>query len=392
VYPATYDFAASHAFNPAEVPSPSIFYLHGQRSGFALMNTETECRRQAKILKPVFEDAGRGRVWIVVGYSGENDPVFTHLSQVPRFDHNLYWIGYQKADPPIHVTEKLLSDERYAFNVSGYNADGFFITLAQRLGCFPPQIVSDPFTHLDSLLQGVCDFPVSEQKDRLDPVISTRSLLRAARQVFKTDPGARRFDELKRPYVQGKYDQVIKLARKHSDLTAREKHLFISSLLMKATLSSHVVLKRRLRTTRGRLHSIEKLIREALRMSQSGETLGSVGRTLLATSYGYPENEALRIVRRALTLLTKASKITPHGNLYNLACAQSRLGDAKKAKMLLEEALAKDEDMPGSTHVQRDPDFASMRSAAWFQKFLGKLAVRKKGIRQRELPRKIRRR
>lgn len=147
-FPAVYDFAASHHFKPADIPDKALFYLHGQRSGFVLLNTREEVASHSIRLGPVFEDAGRGRMWIVVGYSGDNDPVFEHLACVERFDNGLYWIGYQDGDPPIHVRENLLLPERDGYYIPGYDSNSFFITLTQRLGLFPPPLISRPFSHL----------------------------------------------------------------------------------------------------------------------------------------------------------------------------------------------------------------------------------------------------
>src|SRR6266540_4371031 len=92
LYPATYDLATSQLFEPDKVPEQAIFHLHGQRTGFILINTEAAFEKHSKLLAPIFEDAGRGRVWLVVGYSGKNDPVFDHLANVDCFDNTLYWI------------------------------------------------------------------------------------------------------------------------------------------------------------------------------------------------------------------------------------------------------------------------------------------------------------
>jgi NAD-dependent SIR2 family protein deacetylase len=81
-FPAVYDFAASQMFKAAYIPDKAIFHLHGQRSGFRLLHTEEEVNALSTALAPVFEDAGKGRMWLVVGYSGDNDPVFEHLARV----------------------------------------------------------------------------------------------------------------------------------------------------------------------------------------------------------------------------------------------------------------------------------------------------------------------
>jgi len=98
LYPAIYDLAVSQHFERDKVPDQAIFHLHGQRTGFILLNSENVLSAHAEKLQPVFEDAGVGRVWLIVGYSGENDPVFNHLANVEDFDNRLYWVGYKDND------------------------------------------------------------------------------------------------------------------------------------------------------------------------------------------------------------------------------------------------------------------------------------------------------
>src|SRR5437763_51219 len=76
------------------------------------------------------DEAHKGRVWIVVGYSGENDPVFDLLARVKTFEYGLfeyglYWIGYG-AKPSKHVADKLLGRECGAHFIGGWDADDFF--------------------------------------------------------------------------------------------------------------------------------------------------------------------------------------------------------------------------------------------------------------------------
>lgn len=158
MFPAVYDFASSQLLKRADIPDQAVFYLHGQRTGFVLMNTDEDMNRHAKLLGPVFEDAGAGRVWIVVGYSGENDPVFQHLSGTPKFDNGLFWVGYQDSEPGPHVREQLLSQDKDAFYTKGFDADAFFVGLTRELGVFPPDIVARPFTYLERALGGIAPF------------------------------------------------------------------------------------------------------------------------------------------------------------------------------------------------------------------------------------------
>ncbi|WP_165742046.1 TPR end-of-group domain-containing protein [Candidatus Thiosymbion oneisti] len=166
-FPAVYDFAASQLFKPADIPEKAVFHLHGQRSGFRLLNTEQEVKKHSEVLAPVFEDAGRGRMWIVVGYSGENDPVFGHLAAIPQFDNELYWITFQDNEPSSQVRKHLLQPDKYAFYIKGHDADGFFVKLAQELGCFPPDFVGRPFSHLRQMMELVADFDPPGQDAKL---------------------------------------------------------------------------------------------------------------------------------------------------------------------------------------------------------------------------------
>lgn len=188
IFPAIYDFAASQYFKPADINGHSIFHLHGQHTGFVLLNTEEECTRHATHLAPVFEEAGRRRVWLVVGYSGESDPVFEHLARVEKFDNKLYWIGYKDHEPPRHVRERLLSGNKDAYYVNGFDADEFFVTLAQRLECFPPDFIARPFSHLDKRMQQLAPFRLPNQVVSSNVVHITHQLIRQAKDLFEERP------------------------------------------------------------------------------------------------------------------------------------------------------------------------------------------------------------
>jgi tetratricopeptide (TPR) repeat protein len=204
-FPAIYDFATSQQFKPADIPDRAVFYLHGQRSGFVLLNTEDEVRRYSDALKPVFDDAGRGRVWLVVGYSGDNDPVFTHLASVPHFDNSLYWVGYHD-EPSAHVRTELLDMEKDAFYVAGQGADEFFIRLLRRLDCFPPQFIADPLGYLEALLDTLIPFEPPGGEGTVDVTQRARAVISRARGEKVED---READRLQNLFMAGDYDQLL---------------------------------------------------------------------------------------------------------------------------------------------------------------------------------------
>jgi len=379
-FPAAYDLAASQLFAPAEVPAPAVFYLHGQRSGFVLMNTKAECEKHAATLSPIFEDAGRGRVWIVAGYSGENDPVFDHLASVKRFDHNLYWIGYERADPPLHVRSRLLSEEKYAFHVGGYDADSFFIKLAQSLNCFPPPIVSDPFGHLDSILSGVCPFPVSGSEKEVDPVKDARRALKKARDLFQTKRSHHIASEMEKAYIEGKIDDVIKIGRKQKRIKGVEKRLFLGALQQKARAKAIAVKRSRKKIPDIQFADMKSMIDEIIKHAPNdADLLSDAGITLAILSYALTGETRSSILERAEQLLARAARLEPGNHLYNLACVQSLMGLQVPTKENLRRAFAAG-DVPGLTQIEADSDLEAIRDKKWFKELLKKQKLKKPKI------------
>ena len=184
-FPAVYDFAASQLLKGAMIPQKAVFYLHGQRTGFILINTNEEFKKHSRRLGDVFEDAGRGRVWIVVGYSGENDPVFDHLAKVKQFDNGLYWVGFKDTEPASHVREELLEANKDAFFIKGHDADSFFVSLTQALRIFPPDLVGRPFTHLDRTLSILTPYTIPGQTSEEDVTRPARQLIQNAINQFE---------------------------------------------------------------------------------------------------------------------------------------------------------------------------------------------------------------
>ena len=73
-----FDLTASVGFQSGALESSSVIYLHGQAHGLWLTNSPEEMSHVEPHLNSVFQDALRDSILIVVGYSGECDPVFNH--------------------------------------------------------------------------------------------------------------------------------------------------------------------------------------------------------------------------------------------------------------------------------------------------------------------------
>jgi hypothetical protein len=89
---------------------------------------------------------------VVVGYSGNNDPIFQLLSEREMFEYRLFWVGYHQNEPNERLKSKLLSEDKYAYYIKGHDADSFFVRLSQKLKCFPPDFMHKPFSYLSNTI------------------------------------------------------------------------------------------------------------------------------------------------------------------------------------------------------------------------------------------------
>ncbi|MDH5443753.1 MAG: SIR2 family protein, partial [Hadesarchaea archaeon] len=217
IYPAVYDFAASQKFIPGEAAQPSVFYLHGQRDGFVLLNTEEEIKKHSEKLKDVFQDVDRRRCWIVIGYGGENDPVFDRLAEINVFQNKLFWIGYKDEEPKEHVLEKILKPKcKFGYYVKGYDADKFFLDLAKKLDLPEPQIISKPFSHLKEAINTIAEYHIDDKLT--NPTRETKKWIDAAIKGFEEGKG---FEDIKA--AQKRIINVDEMIRKTRDIWVHSK-------------------------------------------------------------------------------------------------------------------------------------------------------------------------
>lgn len=328
LFPAIYDFAASQRFSPADIPDKAVFYLHGQYTGFVLMNTEQEIQKHSELLVPVFEDAGRGRVWLVAGYSGENDPVFDHLARVPRFDNNLYWICYKDNDPAEHVRKRLLVEGKYAFYVKGFDADDFFVSLAQKLNCFPPDFVGKPFSYLNGLLELLTPYTLPSQNTDLDVTASARRWIGTAGEKY--EPVLKAESAL----LAENYEQVISLLPKKEEYLTGELGSLISWAYVIQGITLRENAEKKDNKERDMIFSeAYGKYEAALRINPNfPEALNNWGITLYKQAMGKEGTEADRLFAQAYEKYYAAVKIKPnyHEALNNWGHALSEQGKGKK--------------------------------------------------------------
>ena len=369
IFPAVYDFATSQLLKRADIPDQAIFYLHGQRTGFVLMNTDEDMNRHARLLGPVFDDAGSGRVWIVAGYSGETDPVFNHLAGISRFDNGLFWIGYRDSEPHAHVREHLVGQDKDAFYVKGHDADSFFVALCRELGIFPPDLVARPFTYLERALTGIAPF-VEPGHDTIvdeDVLRTPRTWIRnaitqfespaweiithgAVPQVEGQDRALLHAAAARYLLMAGRYDAVVAMRNEYEASPSPE---FANVLSMAYVLRGNVLLDRA--KSAAAPEDVERLFSEARHMydealvvkADRSEARHNLGNVLLDRAKRASTSEAPALFRAAADEYDRALAIDPRRNDVlvnwgNLLLEQAkRSADAATAAQFFDEAESK---------------------------------------------------
>ncbi len=185
----TFDLTAAGSFQPGILEAGTVVYVHGQSHGLWLANTESEAGRVRDQLPIVLNEATRGSALIVVGYSGENDPVLDELAKIRQFPHRLYWVHHStSSNEPCKQAMKILGDcSREAFLVERYDADGFMREFVlEGLKVDLPGIVLNPLKAVSESLGRVMPLPPrAGRPPGPDPVESARELVAEARQLAR---------------------------------------------------------------------------------------------------------------------------------------------------------------------------------------------------------------
>ena len=188
-----FDLTASVGFEAGALEASSVIYLHGQAHGLWLTNTPQEMNRIKPHLNPVFSDALRDSILVVVGYSGAYDPVFNELiERFPIFRHRLYWVHWGDTDPCKEVMALLTDHIREAYLVKGLDADAFMRELVlEGLKLALPPIVRTPLDSVSLSLQRIMPFPQKPgEPTASDPVKLARDVLAEASKAIMAGKSA----------------------------------------------------------------------------------------------------------------------------------------------------------------------------------------------------------
>ncbi|HKO54375.1 MAG TPA: hypothetical protein VJ276_00775 [Thermoanaerobaculia bacterium] len=385
VFPAVYDLAASRQFEPSQLVDPSVFYLHGQRAGFVMLNTEEEVQRHFDVLRPVFERAGERRPWLVVGYSGDNDPVFDHLAGVERFAYRLFWVGYKDEPVPAHVSGRLIDERRFAAYVRGFTADSFFVRVAQELGCFPPSLIAKPFSHLLEVIDMLPPFDIGD--GAVDIKQAAQKRVQSAIEEFEAD-GAPEKESTELPaaalsasdlLAQGDYDEVIVRFGRRAAESNEIATAVASAYRLRARRLFRIANRpgRRPEEAKSFYGQAENDYRKALGVGanlpaeERAILLNGLATTLLRLRFLSRHPEAR--LKEAESLVSEARELAPRWGTYNLACIAAARDDVERCRSLLKEASEDPQERPGKTNILNDPNFATYRDADWFREFIDSL-------------------
>jgi Tfp pilus assembly protein PilF len=241
IYPSIYDLANTRKFLTSSIAFPNIFYLHGQGTGFRMLNTEDETKESTEYFTRLFEQLDRKHTWIVAGYGGETDFIFKGLTEQDNFYNNLYWVG-RAPEPAAHVQSKLCCKDSVRY-LSSLGADSFFRDLNNELGLPLPSFVDKPFSHLKGLLQNIGELKFEQDTQvlasdflnqtylKIDAAVTTieaddrKALTKAEVEKMKSGDVAQKISEL---FALGKYKEIIE---RHEEIISSDNAEATDSLV-----------------------------------------------------------------------------------------------------------------------------------------------------------------
>ena len=380
-FPAIYDLASASHFKSHRIAPRSLFYLNGQHTGFVMLNAEDELEAHRHKLRTVVQDTGVKRLWLVVGYSGEADPLLDVLCEQACFDGDLYWLGHG-AEPSARLIDSgLFNRGRHAFFVGGQDADACLTELAQKSQCFPPELLVKPFEHLRSVIQNI-NFETGG--DAAGSIVRRLNEQLDAAASKEDEPTQRSLNQAEQWMLSGEYDLVLNWFAQLAAPVNPAKELAAWAHVMQGIAlanEAQALQSQDLPGARALWAKAGEKYAQALSIKadkhEAAKNWGSVlireaGR--LSPEEGVPDRtaEAHSLLTRAEILLLRHSQMDLLGrNLvaYNLACAFSMQAKTEQAVEQLEICIGAG-NLP--THWREDEDLAPIRNTPAYRGWLAK--------------------
>jgi hypothetical protein len=376
-YPAVYDMAVVRkGFVADYVRDHAVFHLHGQRDGFVQLHRKEEVDALAEAIEPLFDDTARNRCWIVIGYSGANDPVFRALADRPQFPNRLFWIGFRSEQPSDEVKKALLDVDKDVHWISGYDPDNFLLQLASRLGCFPPGFFAKPFTHLLECFGSLAGFRLPGQDQDLDWAARARGWIEKAIATFEAMPaavaaGAPAPSPAAPPAASAPAIE-LESGRAAAAPPAAPPGAPAPAAASPARAADDVVgqawvammvgdydkiIGLRSRWDAGEIPELAELLAWAYVRS---------AQLLIGRAKGSPEDQRAKLLQEAEQQASRGEQVQPGVGAADLARIAALTGRADDCRKWL--GTAKDSGrLPSRLRLETDEDLASVRTAPWFQ-------------------------
>ncbi len=367
-HPAVYDGASSRIFPELPLGNGSVIYLHGQAPGAVALHTREGFETLFDSLEPVFRDAVSDRPWIVVGYSGRNDPAFKRLARTPAFPGGLFWVGPDSGEPSEHVRDKLLARVKGVEYLPGPDADTFLVTLAQQLGVFPPEFLTHPFSNLNRTLESIAPFPLPGPGNELDITLPLRDEIQTAIERFEQDgntsgPAAQAIFACQSHLIAGQPGQALQYRTIYDETrSAYLGDLLYFAYILEGNNQHHLAATRAGEETHALLTQAAKQFQAASEIKpEKSQAWFHWGRVLLELSDGERPETATRYLKDAVHKLGKTVELDPQNfqafhALGSALLEQGILSPASQAEpmfaramKMFETALAIREDLP-ETH------------------------------------------
>jgi len=327
--PAVYDCTVLQkskniTFMPTESTGAAIYHLHGQHMAGELLNTQQKLKLQADRLLPTLQEIMRDRLTIVCGYSGDNDPLVQTIKKAGPFPNGLIWADMGDA-PQNYVRDTLFKNDEnsglYYLPLTEGGADQFFLELAQKLDCFPPEILSNPFQHLKETISHIDTEANRQHQGSLIEVILKR--LEHAIEQDKEKFGV--VTELEERLQKGEHAAIWK---EYKDNLESYKDKNIINIVFNAGFKT--ALKKQ--QTGEDLDTAIKIYTKTLEIAPNNvPTLGNLG--IIYDNQGETE--------KAIKLYNRALEIDPNHapTLYNLSVFHTDQGETEKAIELCNRVL-----------------------------------------------------
>jgi tetratricopeptide (TPR) repeat protein len=183
----TFDLNTTGNYFPGTLDTASIIYLHGQMHNLFLANSEDEINRVRKHYPPVLQEAVQDSFLIVLGYSGDCDPVLDSLRDLPKFPRGLWWSHYgNNKSIGEGVTEVFKKHGTDCHLVEDLTSDLFMKKLViDGIGLDYPDEIVTPISASLRALERITKFPIVDIKEP-DPVAASKEFLNEVERQIPT--------------------------------------------------------------------------------------------------------------------------------------------------------------------------------------------------------------